>query len=84
MAAKRNDGKLFARNKAAELEEELKKALGYKDKNLYAVKEVLKKIIANMTMNNNEMIALSSYIVQQCLPRGDLEVKKMLVSWPEA
>lgn len=79
MAAKRNDGKLFARNKAAELEAELQKALNFKDKNLYGLKEVLKKIIANMTMNNNEMVALSSYIVTQCLPKPDLEVKKMCV-----
>ena len=77
MSTKRNDSKLFARNKASELEEELRKALTFKDKNLYGVKEVMKKIIANMTMNNNEMIALSGLIVTQCLPKPDLEVKKM-------
>lgn len=79
MATKKNDSKLFARNKASELEEELKKALGYKDKNLYAIKEVLKKIVANVTMNNNEMVALSGYIITQCLTKADLEVKKMCI-----
>lgn len=79
MSTKKNDSKLFARNKASELEEELKKALGYKDKNLNAIKEVLKKIVANVTMNNNEMVALSGYIITQCLTKPDLEVKKMCV-----
>lgn len=80
MSTKKNAGsKLFARNKASELEEELKKALTVKDKNLYAIKEVLKKIIANVTMNNNEMVALSGYIITQCLTKADLEVKKMCV-----
>lgn len=77
MSTKRNDSKLFARNKASELEDELRKALATKDKNLHGVKEVMKKIIANMTMNNNEMVALSNTIISQCLPKADLEVKKM-------
>lgn len=69
------DAKLFARGKVGELRLELE-AAGKRDKN-YAVKKVaLKKIVANMTMNNNDMIALfPDVIAQMSIPSVD--IKKM-------
>ncbi|KAL9057250.1 MAG: hypothetical protein Q9162_002454 [Coniocarpon cinnabarinum] len=51
------DAKLFARGKVAELRAELE-AGGRRDKNYSAKKVALKKIVANMTMNNNDMVLL--------------------------
>lgn len=65
-------------NKASELRDELHKAQDRKDKNNVAVKEFLKKVVANMTMNNNEMVGLASEIIA-VMKINDAEVKKMLV-----
>jgi hypothetical protein len=46
-----------AQGKVAELRAELDSG-GKKDKNFSAKKIAMKKIVANMTMNNNEMVAL--------------------------
>ncbi|KAK8043029.1 hypothetical protein PG994_013512 [Apiospora phragmitis] len=51
------DSKLFARGKVAELRLELNSG-GKKDKNFTQKKIALKKIVANMTMSNNEMVQL--------------------------
>ena len=51
---------------------------GRKDKNNSAKKIAMKKIVANMTMNNNEMIGLfPDVIAQMHIP--SLDIKKMLV-----
>jgi AP-2 complex subunit beta-1 len=63
--------------KVAELRLELNSG-GKKDKNYSAKKTALKKIVANMTMSNNDMVALFPDIVA-CMHIASLEIKKMLV-----
>ena len=71
------DAKLFARGKVAELRAELQNN-GKKDKNHVAKKTALKKIVANMTMSNNDMVALFPDIIG-CMQIPSLEIKKMYV-----
>jgi AP-2 complex subunit beta-1 len=66
--------------KVAELRLELNSG-GKKDKNNAAKKIALKKIVANMTMSNNDMVALFPDIVG-CMQIPSLEIKKMLVYTP--
>jgi vesicle coat complex subunit len=61
--------------KVAELRAELAGA-GKKDKNHASKKNALKKIVANMTMSNNDMVALFPDIVA-CMEIPVLEIKKM-------
>ncbi|KAL2217990.1 adaptin N terminal region-domain-containing protein [Thermoascus aurantiacus ATCC 26904] len=61
--------------KVAELRQELNSG-GKKDKNYSAKKIALKKIVANMTMSNNDMIALFEDIID-CMNIPSLEIKKM-------
>ncbi|KAH6676490.1 adaptin N terminal region-domain-containing protein [Halenospora varia] len=61
--------------KVAELRLELNSG-GKKDKNHAAKKIALKKIVANMTMSNNDMVALFPDIVG-CMQIPSLEIKKM-------
>jgi AP-2 complex subunit beta-1 len=61
--------------KVAELRQELQSG-GKKDKNHSAKKIALKKIVANMTMSNNDMVALFPDIVN-CMNIASLEIKKM-------
>ncbi|KAL5394461.1 hypothetical protein PMIN06_002418 [Paraphaeosphaeria minitans] len=75
MSAGGQDAKLFARGKVAELRLELNSG-GKKDKNFTAKKTALKKIVANMTMSNNDMVALFPDIVG-CMHIPSLEIKKM-------
>ncbi|KAF2748661.1 AP-2 complex subunit beta [Sporormia fimetaria CBS 119925] len=75
MSAGGQDAKLFARGKVAELRLELNSG-GKKDKNFAAKKTALKKIVANMTMSNNDMVALFPDIVG-CMHIPSLEIKKM-------
>jgi AP-2 complex subunit beta-1 len=63
--------------KVAELRLELNSG-GKKDKNFSAKKTALKKIVANMTMSNNDMVALFPDIVG-CMHIQSLEIKKMCV-----
>lgn len=63
--------------KVAELRLELNSG-GKKDKNYSAKKTALKKIVANMTMSNNDMVALFPDIVG-CMHIPSLEIKKMYV-----
>ena len=63
--------------KAAELRLELNSG-GKKDKNHSAKKIALKKIVANMTMSNNDMVALFPDVVH-CIQIPSLEIKKMCV-----
>lgn len=68
----------FARTpqgKVAELRHELSSG-GKKDKNYSAKKIALKKIVANMTMSNNDMIALFPDVID-CMNLPSLEIKKM-------
>ncbi|KAI4922618.1 hypothetical protein J4E90_001051 [Alternaria incomplexa] len=69
------DAKLFARGKVAELRVELNNG-NKKDKNFSQKKTALKKIVANMTMSNNDMVALFMDIVG-CMHIPSLEIKKM-------
>ncbi|KAF4307960.1 hypothetical protein SLS57_009629 [Botryosphaeria dothidea] len=75
MSSGGQDAKLFARGKVAELRLELQSG-GKKDKNHSAKKIALKKIVANMTMSNNDMVALFPDIVN-CMNIPSLEIKKM-------
>ncbi|RKU46833.1 hypothetical protein DL546_007947 [Coniochaeta pulveracea] len=61
--------------KVAELRLELN-AGGKKDKNYTTKKIALKKIVANMTMSNNDMIALFPDVIG-CMHIQNLEIKKM-------
>ncbi|KAL4979878.1 adaptin N terminal region-domain-containing protein [Aspergillus desertorum] len=61
--------------KVAELRQELNSG-GKKDKNYSAKKIALKKIVANMTMSNNDMIALFPDVID-CMNLPSLEIKKM-------
>jgi AP-2 complex subunit beta-1 len=67
--------------KVAELRLELNSG-GKKDKNHAAKKIALKKIVANMTMSNNDMMALFPDIVG-CMQIPSLEIKKMSVLYIE-
>ncbi|RQM08768.1 hypothetical protein DH86_00002478, partial [Scytalidium sp. 3C] len=58
-----------------ELRQELNSG-GKKDKNHAAKKIALKKIVANMTMSNNDMVALFPDIIA-CMQIPSLEIKKM-------
>ena len=62
--------------KVAELRAELLQSTGRKDKSHLNKKIALKKIIANMTMSNNDMIALFPDIID-CMDIQILEIKKM-------
>jgi AP-2 complex subunit beta-1 len=61
--------------KVAELRLELNSG-GKKDKNFTTKKIALKKIVANMTMSNNDMVALFPDIIG-CMAIQSLEIKKM-------
>ncbi|KAK3996196.1 AP-1 complex subunit beta [Cladorrhinum sp. PSN332] len=61
--------------KVAELRLELNSG-GKKDKNFTSKKIALKKIVANMTMSNNDMVALFPDIIG-CMTIQSLEIKKM-------
>ena len=61
--------------KVAELRLELNSG-GKKDKNYVNKKIALKKIVANMTMSNNDMVALFPDIIG-CMHIPSLEIKKM-------
>jgi AP-2 complex subunit beta-1 len=61
--------------KVAELRTELASA-GKKDKNHAQKKVTMKKIVANMTMSNNDMVALFPEIVET-MKLPSLEIKKM-------
>lgn len=68
----------FSRNrqgKVAELRQELNSG-GKKDRNYSAKKIALKKIVANMTMSNNDMVALFPDVIE-CMNLPSLEIKKM-------
>ncbi|KAI7662831.1 hypothetical protein KC318_g8650, partial [Hortaea werneckii] len=70
------DAKLFARGKVAELRLELNSPGGKKDKNFSTKKIAMKKIVANMTMSNNDMVALFPDVVA-AMGVPSLEIKKM-------
>lgn len=61
--------------KVAELRLELNNG-GKKDRNYSGKKIALKKIVANMTMSNNDMVALFPDIIG-CMHIQSLEIKKM-------
>lgn len=66
-----------SQGKVAELRQELHSG-GKKDKNYSAKKIALKKIVANMTMSNNDMVALFPDVIE-CMNLPSLEIKKMYV-----
>ena len=68
---------LTIQGKVAELRLELNSG-GKKDKNFNQKKVALKKIVANMTMSNNEMVSLFPDIIS-CMNIPSLEIKKMCV-----
>ena len=70
-----NANKFFHQGKVAELRLELNSG-GKKDKNHSAKKIALKKIVANMTMSNNDMVALFPDVIG-CMQISSLEIKKM-------
>lgn len=64
--------------KVAELRAELVQPATKKDKTFSGKKIALKKIVANMTMSNNDMVALFPDIIG-CMGIESLEIKKMWV-----
>lgn len=72
---------LYARlqqGKVAELRQELQSSGSKKDKANHGKKIALKKIVANMTMSNNDMVSLFPDVVG-CMHIPSLEIKKMCV-----
>lgn len=67
--------RLSVQGKVAELRLELNSG-GRKDKNFTIKKIALKKIVANMTMSNNDMVALFPDVIG-CMHIQSLEIKKM-------
>nr|POE54561.1 ap-2 complex subunit beta [Quercus suber] len=76
MSSGGQDAKLFARGKVAELRLELQASGGKKDKLFSSKKIALKKIVANMTMSNNDMVALFPDIIA-VMGLPSLEIKKI-------
>lgn len=76
LAQQRSSQNVFSwQGKVAELRAELNSG-GKKDKNHSAKKIALKKIVANMTMSNNDMVALFPDVIA-CMSIPSLEIKKM-------
>lgn len=72
---------LFSRTpqgKVAELRLELQSSGGKKDKGHMTKRIALKKIVANMTMSNNDMVALFPDVIA-VMSLQSLEIKKMWV-----
>ncbi|PGH13679.1 hypothetical protein AJ79_03528 [Helicocarpus griseus UAMH5409] len=67
--------RLSPQGKVAELRQELNSG-GKKDRSHSAKKITLKKIVANMTMSNNDMVSLFPDVVG-CMSIPSLEIKKM-------
>lgn len=67
--------RLTIQGKVAELRLELNSG-SKKDKNFTVKKIALKKIVANMTMSNNDMVALFPDVIG-CMHIQSLEIKKM-------
>lgn len=65
-----------SQGKVAELRLELQSSGGKKDKGFQTKKIAMKKIVANMTMSNNDMVALFPDIVG-VMGLPSLEIKKM-------
>ncbi|ORY83626.1 adaptin N terminal region-domain-containing protein [Protomyces lactucae-debilis] len=70
-----SDSKFFQRGQVQELRAELSAASERKDKNYVRKRTVLKKIVANMTMNN-DMSSLFPDVLR-CMAISHLEIKKM-------
>lgn len=70
-----SDWKLFTKSKSAELKAELEQAFK-KSKPHNRVKIVLKKVIANIILNNNELVNLMPDIIL-LMKIDDLEIRKM-------
>lgn len=69
---------LPVQGKVSELRQELMTGGGRKDKNYSGKKIALKKIVANMTMSNNDMVGLFMDVIG-CMNLPSLEIKKMYV-----
>ncbi|KAI1277132.1 AP-2 complex subunit beta [Xylaria sp. FL0933] len=67
--------RMTLQGKVAELRAELNSG-SKKDKNFTQKKIALKKIVANMTMSNNEMVSLFPDVIS-CMQIPSLEIKKM-------
>ncbi|KAI0486522.1 AP-2 complex subunit beta [Xylaria cf. heliscus] len=67
--------RMTIQGKVAELRAELNSG-SRKDKNFTQKKIALKKIVANMTMSNNEMVSLFPDVIN-CMQIPSLEIKKM-------
>ncbi|KAI2638129.1 AP-2 complex subunit beta [Xylaria nigripes] len=67
--------RMTIQGKVAELRAELNSG-SRKDKNFTQKKIALKKIVANMTMSNNEMVSLFPDVIS-CMQIQSLEIKKM-------
>lgn len=74
-----SDGKLFTKAKPAELKLELEQAFK-KSKPHNRIKIVLRKLIANIILNNNEMAVLMPEIIP-LLKIDDLEIRKLVFNF---
>lgn len=74
-----SDKKLFTKTKAAELKAEIEQTFK-KSKPLNRIRIVLRKVIANVILNNNELGALMPDIIP-LLQTDDLEIRKMCLSY---
>lgn len=74
-----SDGKLFGRTKSAELRAELDQALT-KSKPHTRVKVVLKKIVSNIILNNNELVKMYKDVIP-LMKMDDLEIRLMCLQY---
>ncbi|ABN67677.2 predicted protein [Scheffersomyces stipitis CBS 6054] len=70
-----SDGKLFAKSNSVELRAELEQAMK-KSKSHSRIKIVLRKVIANIILNNNELAAMMPDVID-LFKIDDLEIRKM-------
>ncbi|EGW32654.1 uncharacterized protein SPAPADRAFT_139198 [Spathaspora passalidarum NRRL Y-27907] len=74
-----SDGKLFSKSKSAELRAELDQAFK-KSKPITRIKSTLRKVLANIILNNQEIVNLMPDIVP-LLKYEDLEIRKLCLEY---
>ncbi|CAK9436757.1 uncharacterized protein LODBEIA_P12790 [Lodderomyces beijingensis] len=70
-----SDGKLFTKSKSAELKAEIEQAFK-KLKAANRIRIILRKLLANIILNNNEMVNMMPDIIQ-LMKMDDLEIRKL-------
>ncbi|RLV94829.1 AP-1 complex subunit beta [Spathaspora sp. JA1] len=74
-----SDGKLFSKSKSVELRAELDQAFK-KSKPMNRIKNILRKILANIILNNQDIVNLMSDIIA-LLKYDDIEIRKLCLEY---